>query len=245
MIDDLLDDRDRLEALLDQALPALDARPGAEAAEVLAVLLVAPLRRTGPSDRLRRLVVRGLEARGAPAAAAVLEAIAALGDADTARRAGEALERVRKLGVQGMIEGIGAMAFERGWVLDVPAGAEALAAAVRRPGEPHARLLKLWLEPGGEGLFAGGWTDPIDERRLERERDRFAKLGEGTLGPELDAAGAGQAVDRLVRRAAELDVPLAEGVALVIAQLRRAAGEPEWPAFDVVATPEPPTRRGK
>jgi hypothetical protein len=245
MIDDLLDDRDRLEALLDQALPALDARPRAEAAEVLAVLLVAPLRRTGPSDRLRRLVVRGLEARGAPAAAAVLEAIAALGDPDTARRAGEALERVRKLGVHSTIEGIGAMAFERGWVLDVPAGAAALAAAVRRPAEPHARLLKLWLEPGPDGLFAGGWTDPIDERRLERERDRFAKLGDGTLGPELDAAGAGQAVDRLVRRAAELDVPLAEGVALVIAQLRRAAGEPEWPAFEVVTTPEPPARRGK
>jgi hypothetical protein len=245
MIDDLLDDRDRLAALLDQALPALDARPGAEAAEVLAVLLVAPLRRTGPSDRLRRLVVRGLEARATPAATAVLEAIAALGDADTARRAGEALGRVRELGVAGAIEGIGAMAFERGWVLDVPAGAEALAAAVRRPGEPHARLLKLWLEPGAEGLFAGGWTDPIDERRLERERDRFARLGEGTLGPELDAAGAALAVDRLVRRAAELDVPLAEGVALVIAQLRRAAGEPEWPPFEVVATPEPPARRGK
>jgi hypothetical protein len=47
-------------------------------------------------------------------------------------------------------------------------------------------------------------------------------------------------LDRLVRRTAELDLPLAEGVALVIAQLRRAAGGPDWPAFDVVAVPETP-----
>jgi hypothetical protein len=245
MIDDLLDARDKLEALLDQALPALDARPGAEAAEVLAVLLVAPLRRAGPTDRMRRLVVRGLEARGTPAGAAVLEAIAALADGDAARRAAEALGRLREQGVEPVIEGIGAIAFQRGWVLDVPAGAEALAAAVRRPGEPHARMLKLWLEPGDDGLFAGGWTDPIDERRLEKERDRFAKAGEGTVGPELDADGTRDAVDRIVRRAAELDVPMAEGVALVIPQLRRAAGAPDWPAFEVVVTPGQPSRRGK
>jgi hypothetical protein len=29
----------------------------------------------------------------------------------------------------------------------------------------------------------------------------------------------------------------------VIAQLHRAAGSPEWPAFDVVAVPEPTSRR--
>ena len=43
----------------------------------------------------------------------------------------------------------------------------------------------------------------------------------------LDAQGAIAELDRLVRRTAELDLPLAEGVALVIAQLRRAAGRPE------------------
>jgi hypothetical protein len=241
VIDDLLDARDKLQTLLDQALPALEARPRAEAAEILAVLLVAPLRRTGPTDRMRRLVVRGIEARGTAVAASVLEAVAALADADTARRATDALERLQAGGVTPAIEGIGAMGFERGWTLAVPEPAEALAAVVRRPGEPHPRLLKLWLEPGDErstGLFAGGWTDPFDGRRLEKERDRFAKAGRGELGPELDADGVANAVDALVRRAGELQLPLAEGVALVIAQLRRAAGGPEWPAFDVVATPQ-------
>jgi hypothetical protein len=194
---------------------------------------------------MRRLVVRGLEARATPPAAALLEAIVALADDDTARRAGEALGRLREQGVEPAVEGIGTTVLERGWVLDVPAGAEAFAAAVRRPEERSARLLKLWLEPGDERLFAGGWTDPLDERRLEKERDRFAKAGDGTLGPELDAAGAAEAIDRLVRRAAELDAPLAEGVALIIAQLRRAAGSPDWPEFEVVTTPAPPSRRSR
>jgi hypothetical protein len=245
VIDDLLDARDDLDKLLDQALPALAARPNAEAVEVLAVLLVAPLRRTGPTDRLRRLVVRGLEGRATPEAAVVLEAIAALGDGDTARRAGEALERLRERGVSTSIVGIGATAIEAGWTVRAPAPAEAMAAVVRRPGEPCGRLLKLWLEPGG--LLAGGWTEPLDERRLDKERERFARMavtaGDGEGEPEaapLDVAATVAELDRLVRRTAELDLPLAEGVALILAQLRRAAGGPEWPAFDVVTVPEPP-----
>jgi hypothetical protein len=236
MIDDLLDSRDQLEALLDHALPALEARPHAEAAEMLAVLLVGPLRRGGPDQRLRRLVVRRLAQRATPQAAAVLEGIAALADADTAARAAAALEH----GPAGTIEGIGAMALERAWRLEVEPPSEGLAAVVRRPGEPGARLLKLWLEPGDgerDGLLAGGWTDPQDDRRLERERERFARAGDGPLGPELDAAAAAAEIDAMVRRAAALGLPLAEDLALVIAPLRRAAGSPDWPAFDVVLPP--------
>jgi hypothetical protein len=248
VIDDLLDARDELDKLLDQALPALAERPNAEAAEVLAVLLVAPLRRTGPTDRMRRLVVRGLQARATPTSAAVLEAIAALAEPDTARRAAEALERLGERGVHGDIEGVGATALEEGWIVRAPEPAEAFAAVVRRPGEPGARLLKLWLEPGG--LLAGGWTEPADDRRLGKERERFSRMaatagsGEGDepRAKALDPAATAAELDRLVRRAGELDVPLAEGVALVIAQLWHAAGEPEWPAFDVVAVPEPPQR---
>jgi hypothetical protein len=238
VIDDLLDARDDLDKLLDQALPALAARPNAEAVEVLAVLLVAPLRRTGPTDRLRRLVVRGLEGRATPEAAAVLEAIAALGDDDVAMRAAAALDR---LGIATPIEGIGGTAIETGWQVTAPEPAEAFAAVVRRPGEPGARLLKLWLEPGG--LLAGGWTEPMDERRVDKERERFVRMaGEGmTPGAEaLDHEATVAELDRIVRRTAELDLPLAEGVALILAQLRRAAGGPEWPSFDVVAVPEPP-----
>jgi hypothetical protein len=256
VIDDLLDARDELDRLLDQALPALAERPNAEAAEVLAVLLVAPLRKTGPTDRMRRLVVRGLETRATPTAAAVLEAIAALAEPDTGRRAAEALGRLHERGVHGDIDGIAATALEEGWTVRAPEPAEAFAAVVRRPGEPGARLLKLWLEPGEgatAGLLAGGWTEPTDDRRLARERERFARLaatagaGEGDepQAGTLDATAAAAELDRIVRRAGELDVPLAEGVALVIAQLRRAAGEPEWPAFDVVAVPEPPQKRGR
>jgi hypothetical protein len=240
VIDDLLDARDNLDQLLDQALPALAARPNAEAAEVLAVLLVAPLRKTGPDDRMRRLVVRGLETRGTPEAAAVLEAIAALGDDGTAGRAAGALDR---LSATPGIEGIGATAIEHGWKVSAPAPAEALAAVVRRPGEPGARLLKLWLEPGA--VLAGGWTEPEDDRRLEKERERFVRsAGEGgEPGSEpLDAQATIAALDALVRRTAELELPLAEGVALVIAQLRRASGGPDWPGFDVVAVPEAPRK---
>jgi hypothetical protein len=247
LIDDLLDARDNLDELLDQALPALAARPSAEAAEVLAVLLVAPLRLTGPTDRMRRLVVRGLASRGTPEAAAVLDAIAALGDPDTARRAAEARAR---LAAVTEIEGIGEVAIDSGWSVPAPPPAEALAAVVRRPGEPGARLLKLWLEP--DGLLAGGWTDVLDERRLGKERERFARMAvagnesiaepdeTATGARELDREAAIAELDRLVRRTADLELPLAEGVALVIAQLRRAAGSPEWPAFAVVAVPEPP-----
>src|SRR4051812_18882161 len=170
VIDDLLDARDDLDKLLDQALPALAARPNSEAVEVLAVLLVAPLRRTGPTDRLKRLVVRGLEGRATPEAAAVLQAIAALGDDDVAMRAAAALDR---LGIATPIEGIGATAIETGWRVAAPDAAEAFAALVRRPGEPGARLLKLWLEPGG--LLAGGWSAPMDDRRLDKERERFVR----------------------------------------------------------------------
>jgi hypothetical protein len=243
VIDDLLDARDDLDKLLDQALPALAARPNAEAVEVLAVLLVAPLRRSGPTDRLRRLVVRGLESRATPEAAAVLEAIAALGGDDVAMRAASALDR---LGVAHTIEGIGATAIETGWRVSAPPPAEAFAALVRRPGEPGARLLKLWLEP--DGLLAGGWTEPMDERRLAREHDRFTRLAAtaddtepGEPGTsELDHDATLAELDRMVRRTAELELPLAEGVALVLPQLRRASGRPDWPAFDVVAVPEPP-----
>jgi hypothetical protein len=245
VIDDLLDARDDLDKLLDQALPALAARPNAEAVEVLAVLLVAPLRRTGPTDRLRRLVVRGLEGRATPEAAAVLEAIAALGDGDTAQRAADALGRLRERGVSPSVAGIGATAIEAGWTVRAPEPAEALAAVVRRPGEPGGRLLKLWLEP--DGLLAGGWTEPLDDRKAAKERERFARMaasaGEGDGEPEahaLDVDATIAELDRLVRRTAELELPLAEGVALILAQLRRAAGGPEWPAFDVVAVPEPP-----
>jgi hypothetical protein len=241
VIDDLLDARDDLDKLLDQALPALAARPNAEAVEVLAVLLVAPLRRTGPTDRLRRLVVRGLESRATPEAAAVLEAIAALGDGDTARRAGEALERLRERGVTGAVAGIAATAIEAGWTVRAPAPAEAMMAVVRRPGEPGGRLLKLWLEPGG--LLAGGWTEPLEERRLDKERERFVRVAGEDIEPGAQPLGAPATIaelDRLVRRTGELDLPLAEGVALVLPQLRHAAGGPEWPPFDVVAVPEPP-----
>jgi hypothetical protein len=247
VIDDLLDARDDLDRLLDQALPALAARPNAEAVEVLAVLLVAPQRRTGPTDRLRRLVVRGLESRATPEAAAVLEAIAALGDDATAGRAAGALDRLGAAGVRSTIEGIGGTAIEAGWAVNAPGDAEAMAALVRRPGEPGGRLLKLWLEPGG--LLAGGWTEPLDERKLDKERERFARMaaegGDGSDATEpearpLDAEATVAELDRIVRRTGELGLPLAEGVALVIAQLRRAAGRPEWPAFDVVAVPEPP-----
>jgi hypothetical protein len=254
VIDDLLDARDELDRLLDRALPALAERPGAEAAEVLAVLLVAPLRRTGPDDRMRRLVVRGLETRATPTSAAVLEAIAALAEPEIARRAAAALERLRESGVHGDIEGIGATALEEGWTVRAPEPAEAFAAVVRRPGDPGARLLKLWLEPAEgatAGLLAGGWTEPADDRRLAKERERFSRMaatGGSAEGDEpgattLDPVAAAAELDRIVRRAGELGVPLAEGVALVIAQLRRAAGEPEWPAFDVVAVPEAPQQR--
>jgi hypothetical protein len=238
VIDDLLDARDDLEALLDQALPAVQARPRAETAEMLAVLLVAPLRRSGPDARLRRLVVRRLARRATSEAAAVLEAIAALADADTAARA----EAARDGLPPGGIDGIGALVLERGWRIDTAPPVAGLAAIVRRPGEPGARLLKLWLEPGeGErldGMLAGGFTDPMDDRRLERERDRFARAGGGSLGPELDAAMAAAEVDAIVRSAAELRLPLAEALGLSIAQLRRAAGSPDWPAFEVLVTPE-------
>jgi hypothetical protein len=234
MIDDLLDARDDLEHLLDAALPALEARPLAEGAEMLAVLLVAPLRRGGPSEPLRRLVVRRLAARGTPEAIAVLAAIAALGDGDTAARARKALDAAATAPA---IAGIGGMAFEQGWRIDPGATGEGLAARMRRPGEPGARLMKLWLEPGE--MLAGGWTDPLDDRRLERERIRFARAAGGSgEEPALDAAATVAEVDRIVRRAADLGLPLAEGVALVIAQLRHAAGGPEWPPFAVLATPE-------
>jgi hypothetical protein len=242
VIDDLLDARDDLERLLDQALPALAARPTAEGAETLAVLLVAPLRKTGPSDRLRRLVVRGLELRATPEAAAVLEAIAALADDDTATRAAAALDR---LGVGARIEGIGATEIEGGWHVAAPPPAEACAVLIRRPGEPGARLMKLWLEP--DEVLAGGWTEPLSERQLDKERSRFARMaatagGEQEGEPSADTLDAPRAIaelDRLIRRSGELGLPLAEGVALVIAQLRRAAGGPDWPRFDVVTMTEP------
>jgi len=255
VIDDLLDARDDLEQLLDEALPALDARPSAEGAEVLAVLLVAPGRRTGPDARLRRLVVRRLEGRRSAAAAAVLEAVAALGDEDTAARARAALERLAGEGVAPTIAGIGATTVEEGWRADLPPAA-GLAVRVQRPGEPGDRLLKLWLEPGEpgqRGLLAGGWTEPLDDRRLAKDRERFLRMaaGEGSGeagmpdGEPLDGPGAAAAVDALVRRAAELGLPLSEGVALVLAQVRRATGSPEWPEFDVIAVPgegRPPPR---
>jgi hypothetical protein len=63
----------------------------------------------------------------------------------------------------------------------------------------------------------------------------------------LAAPEAPGAIDALVRRAAALELPLSEGVALILAQLRRAAGRPDWPPFDVRATPgaapKPPPRR--
>jgi hypothetical protein len=257
VIDDLLDARDDLDGLLDEALPALAARPSAEGAEVLAVLLIAPLRRTGPDARLRRLVVRRLEARASAEAAAVLEAIAALGDADTAHRAGLALERLAGQGVRPGIAGIGETALLEGWRAELPP-AEGLAVRVRRPGEAGDRLLKLWLEPGEErqrGLLAGGWTEPLDDRRLDKDRRRFARMAATSAGSDehldaqpLDAAAAAAAVDALVRRAAELGLPLSEGVALVLAQVRRAAGSPDWPEFDVLAVPgegRPPPRSGR
>jgi hypothetical protein len=257
VLDDLLDARDDLEGVLDEALPALAARPSAEGAEVLAVLLTAPGRRTGPDARLRRLVVRRLESRAGAEAAAVLEAVAALADADTAHRAGLALERLGARGVHAAIPGIGATELVEGWRTELPP-AEGLAVRVRRPGERGERLLKLWLEPGDadqRGLLAGGWTEPLDARRLEKDRQRFERMAAASTDAQdppdaqpLDAAGATAAVDAIVRRAAELGLALSEGVALVLAQVRRAAGGPEWPEFDVLALPgegHPPPRSGR
>jgi hypothetical protein len=239
VLDDLLDARDDLEQLLDQALPALDARPTAEGAEVLAVLLTAPHRRTGPDARLRRLVVRGLEQRASPAAAAVLAAVAVLADPDTARRAGEALDRLAQTGVRSAIAGIGETALGDGWRAErLPA--EGLAVRVQRAGEPGERLLKLWLEPGEpgqRGVLAGGWTDPLEPKRLDKDRERFLRAAGAGDAETLDAAQAAAALDALVRRAGELELALSEGVALVLAQLRRAAGGAQWPDFDVVAEP--------
>jgi hypothetical protein len=239
VIDDLLDARDDLERLLDQALPALDARPTSEGAEVLAVLLTAPHRRTGPDARLRRLVVRRLEQRASPSAAAVLAGVAALADADTARRAGEALDRLAQAGVTPAITGIGETALGEGWRAE-RAPAEGLAARVRRAGEPGERLLKLWLEPGEpgqRGVLAGGWTDPLEPKRLDKDRERFLRTAGVAEAETLDADEAAAALDALVRRAGELGLALSEGVALVLAQLRGAAGGPDWPDFDVVAEP--------
>lgn len=245
MIDDLLDARDDLEALLDEALPALEARPTAEGAEVLAVLLVAPLRRGGPDARMRRLVVRGLARRATPAAAAVLAAVAVLGDEETAARARETLDKLAEQGVAPTIAGIGETALVAGWRVWVPP-ADGLAVRVRRPSEPEERLLKLWLEPGADAqpgtgglgaLLAGGWTDPLASRRLEKDRDRFFRMAQAEDPEPLDADGAVAALDALVRRAHELDAPVSEGVALILPQLRRAAGGPDWPAFAVVAEP--------
>jgi hypothetical protein len=250
VIDDLLDARDDLERLLDEALPALAARPTAEGAEILAVLLVAPGRRGGPDARLRRLVVRRLEARESAPAASVLAAVAALGDEDTAGRARAALERLAERGVAPDIVGIGEVELLDGRRVEA-APAAGLAVRVRRPGEPGERLLKLWLEPGeagDRGLLAGGWTDPLPAPRLEKDRDRFLRMAAGEEEPPLDAAAAAAALDALVRRAHEAGVPVSEGVALVLASLRRAAGGPEWPDFDVVAAPgtekRPRRRRG-
>jgi hypothetical protein len=237
VIDDLLDARDRLEVLLDQALPALEARPTAEGAEMLAVLLVGPHRRVGPDARLRRLVVRGLERRATPAAAAVLEAVEELADADTAPRAAAALERLAQAGVHPAIPGIGDTRLHEGRRLTHPP-AEGLAIRVRRAQEPADRLLKLWLEPGAEherGVLAGGWTDPLEPKRLEKDRVRFEREAGVQEAEALDATQAREALTTLIARAAELDVALSEGVALVLAQLRRAAGAPDWPDFDVIA----------
>jgi hypothetical protein len=239
VIDDLLDARDDLERLLDQALPALEARPTSEGAEVLAVLLTAPHRRTGPDARLRRLVVRRLEQRATPTAAAVLEGVAALADPDSARRAGEALGRLEEAGVTPAIAGIGQTELGDG-VRARQEAAEGLAIRVHRPTEPGDRLLKLWLEPGEpgqRGMLAGGWTDPLDARRIDKDRERFLRSAHVGEPETLDAEGSAQALDGVVRRAGELDLALSEGVALVLAQLRRAVGGPEWPDFDVVLGP--------
>jgi hypothetical protein len=239
VIDDLLDARDDLERLLDQALPALAARPSAEGAEMLAVLLTAPHRRTGPDARMRRLVVRRLELRANPEAAAVLAAAAALADAETARRAGEAVQRLEQAGVAPAIQGIGETTIGDG-VRAVLEPAEGLAVRVRRPDERGDRLLKLWLEPGEtgqRGLLAGGWTDPLDARRVDKDSERFLRMARVAEGEPLDAGQAVAAIDALVRRAGELDAALAEGVALILPQLGRAAGRPDWPDFDVVAEP--------
>jgi hypothetical protein len=169
-------------------------------------------------------------------AAAVLAAIAALGDADVAARAAAALERLAAEGVAPAIEGIGATELGEGWSV----GENGLAARVRRPGEPGERMLKLWLEPVADGILAGGWTDPLDARRFDKERDRFVRTAqaEGAEGSApLDPAGTIAALDALVRRTTELGLPVAEGVGLILAQLRRAAGTPDWPAFDIVAMP--------
>jgi hypothetical protein len=239
VIDDLLDARDDLERLLDQALPALEARPTSEGAEVLAVLLTAPHRRTGPDARLRRLVVRRLEQRATPAAAAVLEAIAALADPDTARRGGEALARLAQAGVAPAIAGIGQTELGDG-VHARQDAAEGLAIRVHRPAEPGDRLLKLWLEPGEpdqRGLLAGGWTDPLDARRIDKDRERFLRNAKVADPEPLGADRTAGALDAIIRRAGALDVALSEGVALVLPQLRRAAGGPDWPDFDVALGP--------
>jgi hypothetical protein len=240
MIDDLLDARDDLEAILDEALPALEARPRAEAAEMLAVLLVAPLRRRGPEPRLRRLVVRRLAQRATPAAAAVLEAIAALADDDdTGDRARAALAKLAADGVAASVEGVGGVRVREGWRFAAPAPAEQLAATLERPGEAHPHLLKLWFDPGeGDwaGAVAGGWTDPIPDRRLRSELAAFGRRAGAAGDPEpLDAAAFAAEVDRVIRGAADRNVPLTEGIALVLPQLRRAVGSPRWPAFEVVA----------
>ncbi len=118
--------------------------------------------------------------------------------------------------------------------------AEGLAVRVHRPTEPGDRLLKLWLEPGEpgqRGMLAGGWTDPLDAKRIAKDRERFLRSTEVAEPETLDAEQSAPALDALVRRAGELDLALSEGVALVLPQLRRAAGSPDWPDFDVVLGP--------
>ena len=246
MLDDLLDARDDLESLLDEALPALDARPTAEGAEMLAVLLVAPLRRGGPSERLRRLVVRRVEHRGTPAAAAVLDGLAALADPDTAARAAAAVDRLHSRGVESAIAGVGEARVAQGWRFAAPAPVEQLAARMERPGEPRPYLLKLWFDPGeGQrgGALAGGWTEPLAERRLRPELMAFGRRGEAAGEPEpLDAVTFAAQTDRIVRAAAERGVPVTEALALVLPQLRRAVGSPDWPPFHVLPEPEAPRR---
>jgi hypothetical protein len=169
----------------------------------------------------------------------VLAAVAVLADSDTARRAGEALDRLAQAGVTAAIAGIGETALGEGWRAE-RAPAEGLAVRVQRAGESGERLLKLWLEPGEpgqRGVLAGGWTDPLEPKRLDKDRVRFLRLaGTGEAEP-LERAQAIAALDALVRRAGELDLALSEGVALVLAQLRRAVGGADWPDFDVVAEP--------
>ena len=219
---EIADLRDEIEGLVEEFLDGVSDCPEPADLEYVAASLLALLDQP-PLAELAEALPEVAERRGDPAAAGLLEALAALARQPLAGQAAAALDRLRARGVDSPLAGrVGRMQLSEARIIEDEA-ADRLLVVLERPREREAQLALLVVEreETGGALVEGLLTPPASRREV---RSVLRKALRGVQDRQLARDEVAERLVTATARAADLELVLPHDVGIGLPLIARALG---------------------